>query len=60
MSFDLVRFYYCQSDLTLEDFLKKNLNSKRGIAFEDISKKEADTFEQHLKAEGQDYLRINF
>ena len=60
MSFNLVRFYYCQSDLTLKEFLRRDLRTYRGIAFEDVEKKEADAFEQRLKEEGEDYLRVDF
>lgn len=59
MSSNLVRFYYCQSDITLEDFLRRDLTTNRGIAFEDVTKKEADAFEQRLKEEGEDYLRVD-
>jgi hypothetical protein len=59
MSSNLVRFYYCQSDISLQDFLKREIKSQRGVAFEDVHKKEADTFEQRLKEEGEDYLRID-
>lgn len=59
MSSNLVRFYYCQSDITLETFLRRSLTATRGIAFEDVTKKEADAFEQRLKEEGEDYLRVN-
>jgi hypothetical protein len=59
MSSNLVRFYYCQSDISLQDFLKREIKSQRGVAFEDVYKKEADTFEQRLKEEGEDYLRID-
>jgi hypothetical protein len=59
MSSNLVRFYYCQSDISLQDFLKREIKSQRGVAFEDVYKKEADTFEQRLKEENEDYLRID-
>jgi hypothetical protein len=59
MSSNLVRFYYCQSDISLQDFLKREIKSQRGIAFEDVYKKEADAFEQRLKEENEDYIRID-
>jgi hypothetical protein len=32
---------------------------RHGIAFEDVETKEADAFEEKLKAEGEEYLRID-
>jgi hypothetical protein len=57
MSSDLVRFYYCQSDITLEAFLRRSLTATRGIAFEDVTKNEANAFEKRLKEEGEGDLR---
>ena len=59
MSCNLTRFYYCESDITLADFLKRDYRLRNGIAFEDVETKEADALEKQLISEGEDYIRID-
>lgn len=59
MSCNLTRFYYCEEDISLKAFLVRDLKLRHGIAFEDIETKDADAFEERLKAEGEEYLRID-
>jgi hypothetical protein len=59
VSCNLTRFYYCEEDISLKDFLVRDLKLRHGIAFEDIETKEADVFEERLKSEGEEYLRID-
>ncbi len=59
MSCNLTRFYYCESDISLVEFLKRDHKLRNGIAFEDVETKEADTLEQKLMTDGEDYLRID-
>ena len=59
MSCNLTRFYYCEEDISIKDFLIRDMRLRMGIVFEDIETKEADAFEEKLKAEGEEYLRID-
>lgn len=59
MSCNLTRFYYCEEDISVKTFLIRDMRLRHGIAFEDIETKEADAFEKKLKAEGEEYLRID-
>lgn len=59
MSCNLTRFYYCEADISLVAFLKRDLKLRNGIAFEDVETKEADILEQKLIEDGEDYLRID-
>lgn len=59
MACNLTRFYYCESDISLKDFLKRDLNLRNGVAFEDVEKTEADQHEIRLINEGEEYLRID-
>lgn len=59
MSCNFTRFYYCEEDIDVKTFLSRDIRLKRGIAFEDIETAEADAFEEKLKAEGEEYLRID-
>jgi hypothetical protein len=52
VSCNLTRFYYCDPDISLVNFLN-------GVAFEDVDTEEADALEQKLTANGEDYLRID-
>lgn len=59
MSCNLTRFYYCEADISLAEFLKRDYKLRNGIAFEDVETKEADALEQKLIDDGEDYLRID-
>jgi hypothetical protein len=59
VSCNLTRFYYCEEDISVKAFLIRDMRLRHGIAFEDIETKEADAFEEKLKAEGEEYLRID-
>ena len=59
MSCNLTRFYYCEFDISLVEFLKRDHKLRNAIAFEDVETKEADTLEQKLIANNEDYLRID-
>jgi len=58
MSCNITRFYYCEPDITIEEFLRREY-SKRKVAFDDIETLEADEFEKKLQEEDEDYLRID-
>lgn len=57
MSCNLTRFYLCESDISLKDFLKRDL--KYHVACVDIETIEADEYEKKLKQEDADYLRVD-
>lgn len=59
MSCNLTRFYYCESNISLKEFLKRDLKLRNGVAFEDVEKTDADQHEAHLINEGEEYLRID-
>lgn len=59
MSCNLTRFYYCESQISIKDFLRRDYHSRNGVAFEDIETVDADAFEAKLIEEDQDYLRID-
>ena len=59
MSCNLTRFYYCESDINLIEFLQRNHKLRNGIAFEDVETKEADLLEQRLIADDEEYLRVD-
>ena len=59
MSCNISRFYYCEPDITTVVFLRRDYHLRNGVAFDDIETIEADTFEQKLIAEGEDYLRVD-
>jgi len=55
----MTRFYFCQSDITIQEFIKRDLRMRMGIAFDDVETPEADAYEARLIAEDEDYLRID-
>ena len=59
MSCNITRFYYCESDITLQEFIKRDSKLRMGIAFEDIETTEADAHEAKLIEEDEDYLRVD-
>jgi hypothetical protein len=59
MSCNLTRFYYCESDIDLKAFIRRDYRLRNGIAFEDIETVDADAFEAKLQEEDEDYLRID-
>ena len=58
MSCNLTRFYYCESNISLVNFLKRDHKLRNGIAFEDVETRDADALEQKLINENEDYLRV--
>ena len=59
MSCNLTRFYYCESNISLVNFLKRDHKLRNGIAFEDVETRDADALEQKLINENEDYLRVD-
>jgi hypothetical protein len=59
VSCNLTRFYYCESDISLEDFLKRDFRLRNGIAFEDVERQDADEHEAKLIEQNEDYLRVD-
>lgn len=59
MSCNLTRFYYCESNISLVNFLKRDHKLRKGIAFEDVETRDADALEQKLINENEDYLRVD-
>ncbi len=59
MSCNITRFYFCQSNITLQEFIRRDLRSRMGIAFDDVETVEADAYEAKLIAEDEDYLRVD-
>ena len=59
MSCNFTRFYYCESDISLVEFLRQDFKLRNGIAFEDVETKEANALEQKLINDGEDYMRID-
>jgi hypothetical protein len=59
MSCNMTRFYFCQSDITIQEFIKRDLRMRMGIAFDDVETTEADAYEAKLIEEGEDYLRVD-
>lgn len=59
MSCNMTRFYFCQSDITLQEFIKRDLQLRNGIAFDDVETTEADAYEAKLIKEDEDYLRVD-
>ena len=55
----MTRFYYCESGITVQEFIRRDLRMQMGIAFEDIETTEADAHEARLIAENEDYLRVD-
>lgn len=56
---NLTRFYYCESNIGLKDFLRRSYYSENGVAFEDVETIDADAFEAKLIAENQEYIRVD-
>ena len=59
MSCNLTRFYYCEPEIKLKEFLRRDYYNRNGVAFEDVETSEADAFEAKLIEEDQDYIRID-
>jgi hypothetical protein len=59
VSCNLTRFYYCESNISLVNFLKRDHKLRNGIAFEDVETRDADALEQKLINENEDYLRVD-
>jgi hypothetical protein len=55
----MTRFYFCQSDITIQEFIKQDLRMRMGIAFDDVETPKADVYEAALIAENEDYLRVD-
>lgn len=59
MTCNITRFYYCEPEISLQDFLKREYHLRNGVACEDVETIEADAFEAQLIAEGEEYIRID-
>ena len=59
MSCNFTRFYYCESDISVQDFVRRDLVLRNGIAFLDMERSEADAHEKQLIEEGEDYIRVD-
>ena len=56
---NLTRFYYCEPEIKLKEFLRRDYYLKNGVAFEDVETTDADRFEAKLIAENQEYIRVD-
>lgn len=56
---NITRFYYCEPEISLTDFLRRDYHARHGVACDDIETSEADAFEAKLIAENQEYIRVD-
>lgn len=59
MSCNITRFYYCEPEITVEEFVRRDYHLRNGVAFDDIETIDADEFEKKLLQEEEYYIRVD-
>lgn len=59
MSCNITRFYYCEPEITVEEFVRRDYYLRNGVAFDDVETIDADEFEKKLLQEEEYYIRID-
>jgi len=59
MSCNITRFYYCEPEITVKEFIQRDYHLRNGVAFDDVETVEADEFERKLLQEEEYYIRID-
>lgn len=59
MSCNITRFYYCEPEITIQEFIRRDHHTRNGVAFDDVETIDADEFEKKLLQEEEYYIRID-